>query len=74
MTETPTEIGETVHEAGREIVALGNVWECTATSGIDDDAPIERTTTGIDRVDQSGPNWFCDAQQRRDRLLRLEPG
>ncbi|WP_152040547.1 AMP-binding protein [Salinigranum salinum] len=50
-----------VHEPTREFVESTNVYEFMQTYGIDDyDELVERTTTDLAGVDESGVEWFWD--------------
>ena len=60
MTETPA-TDEIAHEPSQEFVESTNVWQFMQEYGIDDyDALIERTTTELDDVPDSGVDWFWD--------------
>src|SRR6056297_2051110 len=60
MTETPP-TDEIAHEPSQEFVESTNVWQFMQEYGIDDyDALIERTTTELDDVPDSGVDWFWD--------------
>jgi acetyl-CoA synthetase len=50
-----------VYEPSREFVESTNVYEFMRTYGIDDyDELVERTTTDLEGVDESGVEWFWD--------------
>jgi acetyl-CoA synthetase len=52
---------DVVHEPSREFVESTNVYEFMQAYGIEDyDALIERTTTELDGVPESGVDWFWD--------------
>jgi acetyl-CoA synthetase len=52
---------EVVHEPSREFVESTNVYQFMQAHDIDDyDALVERTTTDVDGVDDSGVEWFWD--------------
>jgi len=54
-------IDEVVHEPSREFVESTNVYEFMQEYGIDDyDELIQRTTEGIEGVEDSGVEWFWD--------------
>jgi len=60
-TESLEDIDEVVHEPSREFVESTNVREFMRAFDIDDyDELIERTTTEIDGVPESGVDWFWD--------------
>ncbi|WP_136716970.1 AMP-binding protein [Halorientalis salina] len=60
QAESPTETG-IVHEPTQAFVESTNVWQFMQAYGIDDyDELIERTTTEIEGVPQSGVDWFWD--------------
>ena len=55
------DVDEVVHEPSREFVESTNVYQFMQEYGIEDyDELIERTTTDIDGVDESGVEWFWD--------------
>ncbi|WP_318570058.1 AMP-binding protein [Salinigranum marinum] len=52
---------EVVHEPSAEFVESTNVFEFMSTYGIDDyDELIERTTSNLAGIDESGVEWFWD--------------
>jgi acetyl-CoA synthetase len=59
--ESLADVDEVVHEPSREFVESTNVWQFMQEYGIEDyDALIERTTTDLDGVPESGVDWFWD--------------
>ena len=59
MTETPSGTDKIVHEPSQEFVESTNIWEFMQAYGIDDyEELIERTTSEIDGINQSGVDWF----------------
>ncbi|RKD89302.1 AMP-binding protein [Halopiger aswanensis] len=61
MTDTTVDIDGIVHEPSQEFVESTNVWEFMQTYDIADyDELIERTTTEIEGVEESGVEWFWD--------------
>ncbi|QIO22358.1 AMP-binding protein [Haloarcula sp. JP-L23] len=59
--ESLEELDHVVHEPSREFVESTNVWQFMQTYDIDDyDALIERTSTDVEGVDESGVDWFWD--------------
>jgi len=61
MTETPSGTDKIVHEPSQEFVESTNIWEFMQAYGIDDyEELIERTTSEIDGINQSGVDWFWD--------------
>ena len=60
-SESLADLDEVVHEPSREFVESTNVWEFMQGYDIDDyEELIERTTTDIDGVPESGVDWFWD--------------
>ncbi|MFB6164920.1 MAG: AMP-binding protein [Haloarculaceae archaeon] len=60
-SESLADLDRVVHEPSREFVESTNVWEFMQTFDIDDyDELIERTTTELDGVPDSGVEWFWD--------------
>ncbi|KDE58218.1 acetyl-CoA synthetase [Halostagnicola sp. A56] len=63
MPEDPAleDIDDVVHEPSQEFVESTNAYEFMQTYGIDDyDELIERTTTDLEGVEESGVDWFWD--------------
>ncbi|SFS68855.1 AMP-binding protein [Halostagnicola kamekurae] len=63
MPEEPAleDVDDVVHEPGQEFVESTNVSEFMQTYGIDDyDELIDRTTTDLEGVEESGVDWFWD--------------
>jgi acetyl-CoA synthetase len=60
-TESLEEIDEVVHEPSRAFVESTNVYEFMQTYGIEDyEELIERTTSEVEGVEESGVDWFWD--------------
>jgi acetyl-CoA synthetase len=60
-TESLEEIDEVVHEPSRAFVESTNVYEFMQTYGIEDyEELIERTTSEVAGVEESGVDWFWD--------------
>ncbi|WP_246987507.1 AMP-binding protein [Halorientalis marina] len=60
-SESLEDIDEVVHEPSREFVESTNVWQFMQEYDIDDyEELIERTTTDIEGVPESGVDWFWD--------------
>ncbi|AHF98729.1 acetyl-CoA synthetase [Halostagnicola larsenii XH-48] len=63
MPEEPAleDVDDVVHEPSQEFVESTNVYEFMQTYGIDDyDELVERTTTDLEGVEESGVDWFWD--------------
>ncbi|WP_336328141.1 AMP-binding protein [Halovenus sp. HT40] len=61
MANQQAETERIVHEPSQEFVESTNVWEFMQTYDIDDyDELVERTTTDIEGVSDSGVDWFWD--------------
>ncbi|WP_265110403.1 AMP-binding protein [Halosolutus halophilus] len=55
------DVDEIVHEPGEEFVESTNVYEFMQAYDIDDyDELVERTTTEVEGVEESGVDWFWD--------------
>ncbi|WP_335999645.1 AMP-binding protein [Halorientalis halophila] len=60
-SDSLADMDEIVHEPSREFVESTNVWEFMQTYDVDDyEELIERTTTEIEGVPESGVDWFWD--------------
>jgi len=60
-TESLEDIDEVVHEPSREFVESTNVWQFMQEYDIDGyEELIERTTTDVEGVPESGVDWFWD--------------
>ncbi|WP_136718185.1 AMP-binding protein [Halorientalis salina] len=60
-SESLAELDEVVHEPSREFVESTNVWQFMQEYDIGDyEELIERTTTDVEGVDDSGVEWFWD--------------
>jgi acetyl-CoA synthetase len=56
------ETDEVVHEPSREFVESTNVYQFMQEYDIDDyDELVERTTTAVEGIEESGVEWFWDA-------------
>ncbi|WP_435320785.1 AMP-binding protein [Haloarchaeobius sp. TZWSO28] len=61
MSDQPADSAAIAHEPSRAFVESTNVWAFMQEYDIDDyDELIERTTTDIEGVPQSGVDWFWD--------------
>ncbi|WP_435345293.1 AMP-binding protein [Haloarchaeobius sp. HRN-SO-5] len=59
--ESLEDVSEVAFEPSREFVESTNVWEFMQAYDIEDyDALIERTTTDVEGVPESGVDWFWD--------------
>jgi acetyl-CoA synthetase len=60
-TDSLEDIDRIVHEPSAAFVESTNVWEFMQAYDIDDyEALVERTTTEVEGVDESGVDWFWD--------------